>query len=299
MDPTLKAVQADLITLGFLPKGADDGRPGNHTTRALKHFQRRASTVYRLSSATNLADDVSDAEVFDGEVTGVADADTLTEIKKWIDHKWVLPLGRFSFTSVSNGSLREDVAKEWIALVAQIKSKGGTIDGPYGDTKRQLKKATKVGASSFSFHIVGRAIDLQQELSDNPGRRYWVTKDVPAGNGWWRIYCKTDKQDGTQGKAHAKNEIKYWDFVERKEHSLPPDVYFMDLTDEIESGGEFERIHAQGGWATTYNQTEWWHFQYVPDKQETFQDECELVGYSEKALKDAGYSEADMDRRPG
>ena len=70
MDPTLKAVQADLITLGFLPKGADDGRPGNHTTRALKHFQRRASTVYRLSSATNLADDVSDAEVFDGEVTG-------------------------------------------------------------------------------------------------------------------------------------------------------------------------------------------------------------------------------------
>src|ERR1035437_8518818 len=299
MDATLKAVQADLITLGFLPKGADDGRPGNNTTRALKHFQRRARTLYRLPSATKLPDDVGVADIFKGPVAGVADADTLTEIKKWSDHKWVLPLGRFSFTSVSNGSLREDVANDWTALVAQVSSKGGTIDGPYGDTKRRLGKATKTGASSFSFHIVGRAIDLQQEISYPKGRRYWVTKDVPAGTGYWRIYCKTDAQDGKQGKAYTKDEIKYWDFVERKEHSLHPGVYFLDLTDEIESGGKFERIHAQGGWDTTYNQTEWWHFQYVPNKQETFQDECELVGYSEKDLKNAGYSEADMDRRPG
>ena len=146
---------------------------------------------------------------------------------------------------------------------------------------------------------MGRAIDLQQELSDPRGRRYWVTKDVPAGTGYWRIYCETDAQDGKQGKAYTRDEIKYWDFVERKQHSLPPGVYFLDLTDEIESGGKFECIHAQGGWDTTYNQTERWHFQYVPNKQETFQDEGELVGYSEKDLKNAGYSEADMDRRPG
>ena len=146
---------------------------------------------------------------------------------------------------------------------------------------------------------MGRAIDLQQELSDPRGRRYWVTKAVPAGTGYWRIYCKTDAQDGKQGKAYTRDEIKYWDFVERKQHSLPPGVYFLDLTDEIESGGKVECIHAQGGWDTTYNQTERWHFQYVPNKQETFQDEGELVGYSEKDLKNAGYSEADMDRRPG
>jgi len=299
MDAKLKAVQADLITLGFLPKGADDGKPGNQTTRALKHFQRRARTVYRISSATNKPDDAGVADLFKGQVTGTADADTLTEIKKWLDHKWILPLGRFAFVSIANGTLREDVAAEWTNLVTAIKSKGGTIDGPYGDTKRRLGKATKTGASSFSFHIVGRAIDLQQELSNPKGRRYWVAKDVPAGSGYWRIYCKTDQQDGKQGKSYKKDEIKYWDFYEKKEHSLPADVYFMDLTDEITSGGKFERIPAQGGWDTTYNQTEWWHFQYTPDKQETFQDECELVGYSEKALKDAGYGEADMDRRPG
>ena len=43
---------------------------------------------------------------------------------------------------------------------------------PNGDSKRGLGKATKVGARSFSFHIVGRAIDLNQALSNPSGRRY-------------------------------------------------------------------------------------------------------------------------------
>lgn len=299
MDPKVKAVQADLITLGFLPKGADDGKLGDQTARAIKHFQRRASTVYRMLVDLDTADDVSAAEIFKGAVTGVADKGTLAEIAKWIGKKWKLPLGRFKFAKIANGQLREDVATEWTKLAALIKAKGGTIDGPYGDTKRRLGKATKVGASNFSFHIVGRAIDLRQELNNLPARTYQVAKDVAAGDGWWKIYCKTDKQDGTQGKAYKKDEIKCWEFFDKKEYSLPAGTYYLDLTNEIESGGKFECIKAQGGWNTTYNQTEWWHFQYTPDKQATFQDECELVGYSEKDLKDAGYSKDDMDRRPG
>jgi hypothetical protein len=300
MDAQLKAVQSDLITLGYLPKGSDDGTPGPKTTRAVKHFQRQAARTYRMSSATDKPDDVGAPETFKGPVTGVADPETLKEIKKWIDKKWRLPLGRFAFKKIANGTLREDVADEWTKLVSQIKGKGGTIEGPYGDTKRGLGKAKKTGASSFSFHIVGRAIDLQQELNDPPARRYQVMKDKVAGKiGYWRIYCKTDVQDGTQGKAYKKDEVKCWDFSDKKEYSLPADVYYMDLTNEIESGGMFERIQAQDGWETAYNKTEWWHFQYKPDKLDTFQDECELVGYGEKDLKNAGYSEGDMDRKPG
>ena len=43
---------------------------------------------------------------------------------------------------------------------------------PSGDSKRGLGKATKVGARSFSFHIAGRAVDLNQALTDPSGWRY-------------------------------------------------------------------------------------------------------------------------------
>jgi hypothetical protein len=294
-----KAIQRNLIKLGYLPLGADDGKFGTGSQRALTRFQRHAGRTYRVSSATNKPDDVTGAETFKGQATGLVNQDTLTEIKKWIDKQWKIPIGRFAWKKIANGSLREDAADEWTKLVTKIKGLGGTIDGPYGDTKRGLGKAKKTGASSFSFHIVGRAIDLNQDLNGPPAQRYYAAKDTGSGTvGYWRIYCKAEKQDGTQGKNYEKKTVEYWDFYERKSHYLPA-AYYLDLTSEIESGGKFERIPAQSGWESTYNKAEWWHFQYKVDKQETFQDECELVGYTEKDLKNAGYSTADMDHKPG
>jgi hypothetical protein len=81
-----------------------------------------------------------------------------------------------------------------------------------------------------------------------------------------------------------------------------PEGYYMDLTAEIERSGLFERIPAQAGWGASgaaYNKSEWWHFQWRPDKQITFQDECELVGISEKQLRDAGYTDVELDHPPG
>lgn len=302
-DPSIsfdaKAVQRDLVALGYLPKGGDDGKFGMGSQRALKRFQRHAKRTYRVSSLNNQPADAGPAETFQGAVTGIVDRATLEEIKKWIDKKWKLPLGRFSLQPIAHGTLREDVANEWTKLVTKVKGLGGTIDGPYGDTKRALGKAMKTGASSFSFHIVGRAIDLGQALAGPPGQRYYVAKDVSSGKiDYWRIYCTTDTQDGTQGKKYDKNTVDCWSFYSRKSYKLPTG-YYLHLTAEIESGGMFERIPAQGGWETSWNKSEWWHFQYKPDKQETFQDECELVGMSEQDLKNAGYSTSDMDRKPG
>jgi Putative peptidoglycan binding domain len=294
-----KSVQGDLIGLGYLSKGADDGHFGPGSQRALKRFQRHAARVYRMSSANNQPADVAAGNAFKGAATGVVDQATLDEIKSWMANKWKLPLNRFPFKKIANGTLRGDVADEWSKLVTKIKGLGGTIDGPYGDTKRHLGKASKVGASSFSFHIVGRAIDLNQGLAGPPGKRYYVAKDTGNGTiGYWRIYCTPEKQDGTQGKAFEKDAVDCWDFYSKKAYKLPPGHY-LDLTREIESDGKFERIPAQKGWEANYNQTEWWHFQYKLGKQETFLDECELVGYSEQDLKTAGYSTNDMDRRPG
>ena len=72
------------------------------------------------------------------------------------------------------------------------------------------------------------------------------------------------------------------------------------MTDQITSGGSFERIKAHAKWATNFNGTEWWHFQYVPDKQATFEDELELFGYTEQQIRDAGWStDAELDHAPG
>lgn len=296
---TAKALQAELIALGYLPKGGDDGNFGKGSTRALVRFQRHAGRTYRMSSATKLAADVVPALAFKGATSGQTDAATMAEIKKWQDNKWTLPLGRFALKKVGDFTLREDVSDAWVALVARIKTLGGTIDGPYGDTKRGVGKATKVGASSFSFHVVGRAIDLNQSLSNPVGRRYFIVRDTASDKrDYWRLYCKTAVQDGTQGKSFEKGALKCQNFQPNNTFDIPKGYYF-DLTEEIERHGLFERIPAHGGWDTNYSKTEWWHFQYVPDKQATFQDECELIGISEAELKKAGYTVADMDHKPG
>ena len=43
---------------------------------------------------------------------------------------------------------------------------------PNGDSKQDLGEPDKVSASSFSFHIVGRAVDLNQALTNPSGWRY-------------------------------------------------------------------------------------------------------------------------------
>src|SRR5687768_4100265 len=110
---SLKAVQADLVTLGYLPKGGDDGVWGGGSKRALKRFKRRAaSSLYRMSEAGAPADCAA-GDLYKGPVDENIDQGTLDEIKKWIDKKWKVPLGRFKYKKMAGGTLREDVADEW------------------------------------------------------------------------------------------------------------------------------------------------------------------------------------------
>lgn len=96
-----------------------------------------------------------------------------------------------------------------------------------------------------------------------------------------------------------KGILKHQQFVPVA--ALPlPQAYYVDLTDLIEASGKFERIKAQGGWQFAYNKTEWWHFQYKLDKQATFLDEMELIGYSEQKLQSCGWqTPALLDHAPG
>jgi len=155
------------------------------------------------------------------------------------------------------------------------------------------------GPSLFSLHYTGRAIDLNQSLAGGKGQRYYVVKESVSGDVYWRIYCKTDKQDKSQGQMIGKSKnIKYYSFWAKKEIPLPVG-YYLDITKELDNAG-FVRIKAHSNWKTNSKGTEWWHFHYNKDISETFQDEMELIGHDEATLRANGWdTDAKLDRKPG
>jgi hypothetical protein len=237
--------------------------------------------------------DVGEAERWKGAATGICDPLTAAEIRKWIERGWKLPLDRFQLASISapgaSGRLRSDAATAWNAIVAIVRSKGGTLDGPYGDTTRAPHTNTKAGASKYSFHYCGRAVDINQGLGGGAHQRYYLQKETSGGQTFWRIFCKTDNQDGAQGTFFRAKTVSCYQISGARTYFLP-EGYYIDLTGWIESTGRFERIAAQSGWQGSYDKTEWWHFQYKLDKQATFLDEMELIGITEAKLKTGGWA---------
>lgn len=269
----------DLITLGYT------GAPA----RGLIRFQRRALTGYRKTVSGNA---IPEPPVYAGPADGVPHPETLAEIARWLKNGYRAPLGYFGFSEIQKGGqLRQDVAAEWLGLMPRIEALGGSIAGPYGDTKRPLSETISPGASKYSFHICGRAVDLNQD-----NRSYFPARETLRSRTWWRIWCRCPDQSGAQGSRVT--DVCYHDFAAHSDPPLPAG-YYLDLTAAIESGGRFERIPAQNGWEHEYQASEWWHFQWVPEKQKTFEDECELAGIGEAELRKAGYCDADLDHPPG
>ena len=285
----------DLVTLGYLAKG--DMKVHAKVTRAIKRFQRHAARSYRMPQP-----DV--APTFVHAADGICDEATASEIRLWIQKKWRLPLGRFHISTL-NGigtnpiQLRSDAATAWSAIAALASSKGATLGGQYGDSARAIRPTSKVGASLHSFHYSGRAVDIAQEFTLTANHRYYVVKDQQGPLTFWRVWCKTDKQDGSQGVEVKKHTKKWYDFKSATDNWFPSG-YYVDLTQLIESTQKFERIHAQNGWQGKYNKAEWWHFQYKVDKQPTFLDEMELIGVDEARLRACGWTtDAVLDYAPG
>ena len=285
----------DLRTLEYL---VGESSAQHDVARALQRFEHHAQRRYRRTVTGERLEETpvysNPAAAYSSPDAGLVHPELLAEVARWLQLGFRLPLGYFNFAKVLTwGKLREDVAAEWIALAERIRQLGGTIDGPYGDTRRQIARGVGIGASKFSFHISGRAVDLNQGQI-----RYRVAREPRGSQTLWRIYCWTTDQSGAQGKKFEPGSIACYGFAARGEYPRPGG-YYLDLTAEIERSGLFERIPAQNGWQQETRRSEWWHFQWVRDKQKTFQDECELVGITEAQLRAAGYADVDLDHPPG
>ena len=295
-------LQKDLIELGYLKVGADDGSFGDGTERALKRLQRHARASLRMHAGAAAV-----GIPWVGTATGVCDQNTAKEVRVWIDKKYRLPLGVYKVVAIDGGRLREDVSKLWKTALDDVVKKGAILLPPgktakeyYSDTTRNPTAGfTSTGGNSkFSLHYTGRAVDLSMEPNGGKGQRWWIEKETADGKTYWRIYCKTDKQDGTQGTKIAAKSKKHYVFWKNTGEQWIPEGYYLDLTAFLKEH-EFERIPAQTGWETTAKKQEWWHFHYTKDLRETFQDEMELIGYSEAQLIRAGWTPAELDRKAG
>lgn len=310
----VKQLQEDLIQIGYLPKTPKaDGKYGPATERAIKRFQRHAKRIYRLKSqpgqAISVVDDLQPSQKrYIGDENGVCDQTTAAEIRTWVQKFWINPVGRFALQKlIEGGKLRSDAAAEWEKLVEQVRKLGGSIEGPYGDTTRALAKNNKEGASKYSFHYCGRAVDINQNLANrNATQKYYIVKDPQGESMYWTLYSKTEKQDGTQGTKINKGQITCWDPGAEEEYPIR-EGYYINLTDTLQQAKIFSRIHAQSAWnnqkkskKVRYDSHEWWHFQYTIDIQSTFQDELELVGFNEQQIRNAGWKTDDeLDNKPG
>ena len=302
-----RGMQKALVRLGYLAPELGTGEFDWRSERALMRFKRHASRTYRMSAVTGRPADVPRAACFTGVCDGRIDGPVLAEASEWLHRGWSLPLGRFKLAPVAQtrrapnwprkALLREDVARVWTTLADIVRKRGGTVDGPYGDTWRPVGFHGKDGVSMRSFHIAGRAVDLNQDLARAPNQRYFLEPEPAWGAMYFRIWCLTAKQDGSQGRYKPAGTFANWRFGNALTGNASG--WYLDLTSILEVEGGFERIPAQQGWLSNYVRGEWWHYQYAFGKQETFLDECELVGIGEDRLLRAGYSFWDMDGEPG
>jgi len=301
-------LQRTLGYLGYLPPDMVTGFPDELTERALVRFKRHATKPYRISPRGKPEPDLKPSERFAEEADPVLTEHTVLEMRRWIDRGWRLPLGRFKFECLADNPqkasfslkwsfLREDAAKQWKAAVREAQRRGTKLAEPYGDTQRPLGYDRTEGVSRTSFHITGRAVDVNQGFAQGRGQRYYLSPEEHNGRMYFRLYCTTAQQNGSQGVLIDDGKVRTWRAGLRGEVYLPRG-YYIDLTALLETV-QFERIAANDGWEKYDIYSEWWHYQYGVDKQVTFLEECELVGIGEKRLREANYTIDEMDGEPG
>jgi hypothetical protein len=226
----IEAMQA-LVATNYLAK--EDVQVHAKVTRAIKRFQRHAARAYRKPQPDA-------APTFTRAANGILDEATLAELRLWVQKKWVLPVGRLQVTTINVGGpklvqLRQDAAVAWSTIVALATSKGATLGGEYGDSARPVRPSAKAGTSRHSFHYCARAVDISQDFTKAANHRYFIASDPRGPQQFWRIWCKTDKQDGSQGTLIRKHTLKHHQFTPAAEIWIP-EGYYLDLTALIERG---------------------------------------------------------------
>ncbi len=135
-----------------------------------------------------------------------------------------------------------------------------------GDTTRPMNHTPRPGQGRISWHVCGRAIDINQGFLRN-GNIELVREDI-GGVTYWRVYIRAQDQSGHAGEPLR---VAPWDLNARARGGLAaaqggelkasiPEGYFVDFT-TIAADYGWERRNALSNWRSSYYDIEWWHFQ--------------------------------------
>ncbi len=131
-----------------------------------------------------------------------------------------------------------------------------------GNTWRPMNHIPRDGQSRRSYHVAGRAVDINQEPFQSPGDPIVIVREDIGGATYWRVFIKAKNQDGTMGEP--LREAPWSLQVGTAEGGQPmdkiPSGYYVDFTTLAQDYG-WERVRAIYRWRTFYPDVEWWHFQ--------------------------------------
>ena len=169
-----------------------------------------------------------------------------------------------------NAALFDDFA----ALRAEVRAAtGADFLGTLSDMWRPVGFFSSASAY-FSWHKTGRAFDTQMEFRGPGGRRdmVLVREDNGGGGPQWRMYLRTDAQDGSVGtpltvpgwafSAGGGDETHEADGGVRA--NTVPDGYWVDFTALAAQKG-WRRINANArstfDWRSEWAAIEYWHYE--------------------------------------
>ena len=137
-----------------------------------------------------------------------------------------------------------------------------------GEVWRPLDQAVQPGQSGRSWHVCGRAFDLNQGFYDRDDPLVYLVREDVGNETYWRVFLRTVEQDGSMGEPLR---VAPWDLKARSEGGLAavqggrpmdevPSGYYVDFTTLAADYG-WERVPALYRWRYYWPDIRWWHFQ--------------------------------------
>lgn len=137
-----------------------------------------------------------------------------------------------------------------------------------GSSWRPMDHTPRPGQSRASWHVCGRAIDVDQSFYDEEDQRIQLAREDVGNETYWRVYIRAARQDGSMGEPLR---VAPWDLKAREDDeqaaaqggrplSQVPPGYFIDFTTLAADYG-WERVPALYRWRYFWPDIEWWHFQ--------------------------------------
>ncbi|HLF28169.1 MAG TPA: hypothetical protein VJG32_17705 [Anaerolineae bacterium] len=159
--------------------------------------------------------------------------------------------------------LSDAVDDSFRALRARVAQEtGADYMNLLGSSWRPMNHVPREGQSRRSYHVAGRAMDIDQTPYNQGGNQIVFVREDIGYRTFWRVYIKAKQQDGARGEPlrEAPWDLAIDGTTGGEPMSQIPTGYYVDFTTLAADYG-WERVQAIYRWRSFYPDVEWWHFQ--------------------------------------